>query len=125
MTNTWMKWKSEHGSWQDGATFILGLWLIVSPWIVGFADVTAAFWNAIVLGIAIAAFSLVAFAWYREWEDWIDGALGLWLVISPWALGFAAASYAAMVNAVVVGVIAMVLVGWSLYEHRHGGAATA
>lgn len=125
MTNKWTKWNSDQASWQDGVTFILGLWLIVSPWILGFTATVAAFWNAIVLGIAIAAFSLAAFVWYREWEEWIDGALGLWLVISPWVLGFAAAAYAAMVNFVVVGLIAMGMAAWSLYEHRDSGTAAA
>lgn len=38
---------------------LFGLWLFVAPWIFGFADLTAAAWNAWLLGIA-----LVGMAWW-------------------------------------------------------------
>jgi SPW repeat-containing protein len=40
----------------------------------------------------------------RQWEDWCDWALGIWLVLSPWALRFEFDETAAR-NAVTVGFI--------------------
>ncbi len=38
----------------------------------------------------------------KQWEDWCDWALGIWLVLSPWALLFEYDSNATR-NAVIVG----------------------
>lgn len=32
---------------------VFGLWLILSPWLLGFADVSLAKWNAVLLGITL------------------------------------------------------------------------
>jgi hypothetical protein len=50
---------------------------------------------------------------FRPWEEWINVALGAWLVISPWVLGIAVP--AATANFVVVGALIIVL---ALYEMR-------
>jgi hypothetical protein len=38
----------------------------------------------------------------RQWEDWCDWALGIWLCLSPWALGYWHDD-TALRNAVIVG----------------------
>jgi hypothetical protein len=42
-------------------------------------------WTAGLLVLACAAAALLAFA---EWEEWAILALGLWVAVSPWLLGF-------------------------------------
>lgn len=44
----------------------------------------------------------VTFTPPKQWEDWCDWALGIWLVLSPWALLFEYDSKATR-NAVIVG----------------------
>ena len=41
--------------WQEWLTMVLGLWLLVSPWVLDFHASAALRWNAIVTGAAIAA----------------------------------------------------------------------
>lgn len=123
------KWTGSETSWQDWAAFVLGLWLIASPWIVGFGDLTAAMWNGVLGGIVVAVLAMAAILQYREWEEWVDGLVGVWFVLSPWILGFAgfAAETAtghlgASINFVLAGLIAMGLSAWSLVDHRDRSA---
>jgi hypothetical protein len=39
---------------------ILGIWIIVSPWILGYASFTPALWGSVVSGVLIALLSLWA-----------------------------------------------------------------
>ena len=39
-----------------------------------------------------------------KWEDWLGVALGAWLLVSPWVLGYSVESAATM-NALILGTI--------------------
>jgi hypothetical protein len=51
----------------------------------------------------------------RRWQDQLILVLGLWLIVSPWALAYPAAS-AQMINAIVSGLILAVLSAFELYK---------
>ncbi len=104
--------------WQDVVNLVLGLWLIVSPWLFGYAAETAAAWNGWVPGIIVAVAAAAALAAFHEWEEWVNGLLGIWLIISPWITGYSAVT-AAVWNHVIVGIITTVLAFWAAYEARH------
>ena len=118
-------WKKATDNWQDSVTLILGLWLIVSPWVLGFAGLEAATWNAVVFGLVIAAMALAALTTFRDWEEWIDMAIGAWLAISPWILGFATSAEGSTLtgNFVVAGLLVLALSAWSLVGHHRGAQA--
>jgi SPW repeat-containing protein len=67
---------------------LLALLLFASPWLLKLTNSTAKveMWAA---GAAIAAISFAAVAAYANWEEWANVLLGIWLVVSPWVLGFA------------------------------------
>jgi membrane-bound ClpP family serine protease len=44
-------------SWSRVLNIIAGLWLIVAPFILGYASVTTATWNSIVVGLVVLAFA--------------------------------------------------------------------
>lgn len=71
----------------DVINLLLGLFLIASPWIVGFSGPAAS--NAVISGIIIAILSIAALSAFATWEEWLNLLLGLWVIISPWAIGFA------------------------------------
>ena len=108
--------------WQDPVNAIIGLWLIASPWILGFQGETSAMANAVVIGLALVAAALGAIFVPRAWEEWTEFALGLWLIVSPWILGFSAIQDARL-NAVVVGVVTAVLALWVLMVDKDYSAA--
>lgn len=43
--------------WLSWLSVLLGVWLIISPWVLGFTTNTNAFWNAILVGIAVVVVS--------------------------------------------------------------------
>ena len=73
---------------------VLGIILIVSPWAVGFAAAELPSWNAVISGAVIAIVAFAAFVRLRAWEEWISLVVGLWVLASPWLLGFAGLSSA-------------------------------
>jgi SPW repeat len=110
--------------WQDPLNLILGIWMIVSPWALQYqTDMqqltlnavlsNAAVANAVILGILIAAAALIALFRVMAWEEWVNVVLGVWLVISPWVLGFSSLA-TAMWNAVIIGIVVAVLALWAL-----------
>ncbi len=48
-----------------------------------------------------------AFSFPKQWEDWTSWALGLWLLLSPWALFFDGEARA-MENALAVGALVII-----------------
>ena len=132
-----MAGKDGSGRWRDWVMLALAVWLFASPWLLGFAGVapaagaaagagfTAAAWNARAVGIVVAALAIWAIAMFAEWQDWLTGILGLWLVIAPWVLGFSSMKPAVW-NYVIVGGLIIVLSAWEVWAVRHEGSrATA
>ncbi len=99
--------------WQDIVNALLGVWVVLSPWALGFQDTTTAMSNAVVIGLALIAAAMGAILVPRAWEEWTEGALGLWLIASPWVLGFSTQRQA-MLGAVVTGVLVAALALWTL-----------
>jgi len=73
--------------WQDPISGLLGVWLVVSPWVLGFADATTPTANAALVGLALLAAALGATFVPRAWEEWTEVALGAWLVVLKGATG--------------------------------------
>jgi hypothetical protein len=108
--------------WQDGVNLLLAIWLFISPWTLGYSAITAASWNAWIVGVVLFVLSLASLTQFQRWEEWVNTLLGLWLIVSPWVLGFSINTTAKW-NMVIVGVIAGALALWNaLAEHR--GALT-
>ena len=75
--------------------YIVGIILIAAPWILGFADVDAAKWSAVIVGAVIILMSL-----FTDYEGGVvktlsmsthltlDVIAGLFLAASPWLLKF-------------------------------------
>ena len=119
--------------WRDWVMLVLGAWLFLSPWILGFATgvpvgaeavagPTAAAWNAWIVGVVVAVLAIWAIAMFAEWQDWLNGILGVWLIIAPWVLGFGGLAAAAW-NHVIVGLLVLVLAAWELWEVRQRATA--
>lgn len=87
--------------WQDWAIFVLGLWLAVSPWLLGYAAYPAATGNAAFAGLALA----LAAHFEASCEisiNWLNLGVGVWLLAAPFLLGFDAVAVA-VANCVAVG----------------------
>jgi predicted MFS family arabinose efflux permease len=103
-------------SWQDVLNCLLGIGLFFSPWLLGFAAEQTPAWNAHVVGAIIAVMALLAIFAFQDWEEWISIALGAWLVVSPWVLGFSTVNVA-LLSHVLIGLATIILAIWSSAEH--------
>jgi SPW repeat len=93
----------------DLVNVVLGLCLVFAPWALGFTSEMAATRNAWIVGAAIALIAVGALFAFREREEWVNLALGVWAILAPWLLGFAtvaAALYAHVIIGLIVGVLA-------------------
>ena len=105
--------------WQDWASFAFGLWLAVSPWIVGYDADHAGTANAAFVGVALALGAHFEIGLDELWTEWLNLAVGLWLLGAPFLLEFA--SSAAMANCVIVGCCVCALAASALQLDKEMG----
>lgn len=75
--------------WAAGLTMVAGLWILISPWALQFWGISTATGNNIILGVAILILAFVQFNGAEElWASWVNFILGVWMLISPYVLGF-------------------------------------
>jgi len=98
--------------WRDAINLVLGIWLIVSPFVLDYAAQMTPAWNAYAIGVVIAVLSAAALWQFQKWEEWLSAVLGAWLVVSPWLLGFRI-GHVATWNQIVVGIVVGALAFWS------------
>ena len=103
----------ETKRWQDWVSFALALWLAVSPWLADYAAHDAATANAAVCGLALALVAHFCASCDYLSTEWFNLLGGLWLVASPFLLGFTVHPMAAG-NAIVVGAFITLLSAWAL-----------
>jgi hypothetical protein len=96
---------------QNLITLVLGIWLFVTPWIMDFGlfmnNQNIVMWNFWIVGLAVAVSAALALRDLRPWEEWVNLALGAWLFMSPWILGYSQ-SQNLFWNAIVVGAAIMI-----------------
>jgi len=113
-----IKWRKA--SVLDLYNLSFGLFLLISPWLFAYASEGARI-DIRTSGAVIAAMSIAAFVAFSNWEEWLNLLVGLWLIASPWALGFLhtrAMHVSIGVGAVVAFVAALEL--WLVnYEPRY------
>src|SRR6202012_4206234 len=111
------KWRGE--SVLDIYNLAIAIVLFMSPWLFRLTNETARmdFW---ICSAIIVALSTAAIFAYANWEEWMNFLFGIWLIASPWILGFSQTR--AMHFAVGIGLVVMfmaVLELWLQYESRH------
>ena len=94
-----------------GITFLAGLYLAISPWVVGFNEFRTLTANNLIVGIALVVLALGFASAYGRTHGitWVAPVLGVWTVIAPWVVNGGVATTATIVNNVVIGLIAVLL----------------
>ena len=110
--------------WEDWANLVLGIWLLVSPWLLpGAGEEQVAMENAVAIGFLLVLAQVATLVSFRTWEEWGNVALGAWLVISPWVLGIASPTFQA--NFVIVGALVLAMSLYELWDVRRHLARAA
>ena len=100
--------------WQDAASLLVGVWLVLSPFALGFSGAAAGM--TIALGLGVILFAVEAFFIRSYLEEWGELLLGLALLLAPWAVGYETSS--AMVSSALAVILVIVLAGWELLTDR-------
>jgi SPW repeat len=100
--------------WQDVASLLLGVWLVLSPFALGFGG--AALWITIVLGLFVVLLAVEGFFIPPYLEEWGEILFGLALVVAPWTFDYEAVS--TTVSSMISGILVTMLGAWELVTDR-------
>ena len=100
--------------WQDAASLLLGVWLILSPFALGFTG--AEVWITIVLGLFVVMAALEGFVIPSYLEEWAEILFGVALVVAPWTVGYESTS--ATVSSTLSGILVILFAIWELMTDR-------
>jgi ABC-type molybdate transport system permease subunit len=93
---------------------VAGCWLFLSPFFLPYRSVSSAVANTVSVGLVIAVLAAYHLAKpvRASWASWVNAVLGVWLLISPWVLGFSHVT-SATYNSVVIGIFVILLATWN------------
>ncbi len=99
--------------WEDWLGMLVGVWLIVSPWLLGYSDETTPQLLAVVPGAILVAAELANVEGHTDAEEWVDVMVGAGLVVAPFVFGFDSETVPTG-NSIASGLATMLLAGWAL-----------
>jgi hypothetical protein len=112
---------THHATWKSliaGSQLVLGLVLLLSPWIFGFSAAAAPAWSAWIAGLLIALAGAGALAGHAYPAAWANLVLGVWAIVAPWILAFHDLA-AALWSHLVLGVLVLLAAAVALWmEHE-------
>ena len=97
--------------WEDWCSWLLAIWLCISPGVLSFGGDGLATSAAVFTGFLLICTEIVTLSSFRPWEEWANVLLGAWLIIAPWVLHLSGA--AVIANFTIVGTLVLAL---ALYE---------
>lgn len=115
----------ERETVPDIYNLFLATVLFISPWLFKLTNSQGKI-DLWITSAIIVMLSLAAIIAYRDWEEWINVVMGVWLIASPWLLGFPHTR--AMHLSIGFGVVIVLLALLDLflhYEKRHPDEAQA
>lgn len=102
--------------WQDWANLVLGAWIFVSPWVLGYSATVAAL-NAWIVGAGLVLFVVID-AWMpAALEEVVNALFGIWLIVSPFVLGFDEQALVAL-HTVLAGILATAFAIWAMTNEQ-------
>ena len=90
--------------WARTISFVLGLWLMVGPALLGYGDPART--NDRLLGPIVAGLAFIAIWPVMRPLRWVNLIVGAWLLAAPWLLGYGTGP---AINSLIVGLLLMVL----------------
>lgn len=112
--------RSTHMHWEDWLLVGVGCVVVIYPWVAAAANSEFAVLNAVVIGLMVLSVAGLELGdALQRWEEWVELALGAWLVASPWVLGYNHLTAVTTMH-VVFGVVVAVLACFELCQDRGG-----
>jgi hypothetical protein len=95
-------------AWEEVTELITAIFILLAPFILGFFETASASVSFLLIGTAVLVISQFGIAKQQPWEEWVNLALALLLMASPWLFGYYPVTVA-MVSAVAAGGILAVM----------------
>jgi hypothetical protein len=89
-------------AWEEVAELITAIFILLAPFILGFFETASASVSFLLIGTAVLVISQFGIAKQQPWEEWVNLALAVLLMASPWLFGYYQVTIA-MVSAVAAG----------------------
>jgi len=103
--------------WIDAASLALSVWVAVSPFIVDQSTVAAFAWNLHFAGAAAIVAALLMVFRTGNFAEYALAAIGAWLVVAPWLLGFAEEQTPSR-QTTFYGIVLVSLAIWAIRDTR-------
>ncbi|TCD15369.1 SPW repeat domain-containing protein [Oricola cellulosilytica] len=102
-THNW-NFLATHRSWEDIASALLGVAVLLAPIAIDVTGSTLALTSAGVTGVLIIALAMLENVSWRRWEEVLEMLAGAWLIASPFVFGYGGveASFHMLAGALVV-----------------------
>jgi ABC-type transport system involved in cytochrome c biogenesis permease subunit len=89
---------NTHRTWEDWCGMLLGALIVVSPWFPIYEEPATAgdqtlILNAVAIGFIVFGLSQLEYVALQRWQEVITLLAGLWLVVSPYVLGYSGAGF--------------------------------
>jgi hypothetical protein len=81
-------WLAEHRGWEDVVSACIGVLIILSPVVADIDPGVAVFISAGLAGTLITMLALLELMSLERWEEVLELACGLWVVVSPLVFGY-------------------------------------
>jgi hypothetical protein len=121
--NTEMTTDRAEATWSSSLNVVAGIWLIISPFVLLYANRTAQN-NDIVVGAVITLFAVIRAILPGAGTtglSWLNGLWGVWLIVASFVLGYGGV---ARPNEIILGIIVLVFSLWSAVSAGFGRTAT-
>lgn len=82
----------DNAKWENWTNLVIGIIFFLTPWLISnnlatdVADRVS--WNSWVVGAAVAISAGFALQDLKPWEEWVNLALGVWMILSPWIFNY-------------------------------------
>lgn len=124
---------NTHRTWEDWCGMVLGALIVASPWFpvqehpaIGGQQLIIV--NTVAIGLVVFGLSQLEYVALQRWEEVATIVVGLWLIVSPYMLGYSGEGFLRVYHTslgavvVVLGVLQL-WQDWDLSDNdmlRHG-----
>ena len=116
---------NAHRTWEDWLGMLLGVLIVLSPWFPMQADHemvdaerSLIILNAFTVGILVFGLAQLEYVALQRWEEVCELVLGLWLIASPYVLGYSAAGNLRFWHSTLGGLV-ILLAALALWQDRN------
>jgi len=109
--------------WQDFGCLFIGLWLLLSPWLINYSNNNGVPWSeSTYIALAIVVLSLCAIFVPNVWCEGLIFGIGAWMISSPLVANLEVTApdqrlhQIMMVDSILTSVLLLVLSSWVIFE---------